>query len=507
MTDPLRPPHPAPARLRPFADNPAHWDAERSCALQTGQIADGTGSSSTAEEPYLVHERTGWGWLAWTVPADGSMPQRPHRIGVLPPSATWMDRLAARWLARRPAGRMALHATSRGSLRYSAVGVAVIGCFAAAGAIARGVPLDIAVPVALLVPLLADHLPDRLDLRARRRVRIAQGAAATGYLQRLAVLHTGLLRAAAGSDRDEVRRSAEVGHQLLWDAAGLLQARDTRAASADLIAHEQLMLQLAHQVAQILTPAAGDNIPGGNHAPAPAPAVVPYPAGAGTTTRPVRRHVPDPPPQKGPFPMPQPEPGQAVPHVYLLFAHAPCYPAVAREINTTVVSAASLLHPRVRQPDGARIHARLVHGRRPGEIVPLSTLTHELDGGARWSEVGDWEAVTEDLLQLVRDRDCDALSLGLADISRALVCAGPRSEVRAVGPAAGSCRVYGPAGRIEVLAEVGRQLAWAEAGCPLWPGDDLLPPNTAMAPPGRAELPTAGPGEESDGFGPVSRSG
>jgi hypothetical protein len=92
--------------------------------------------------------------------------------------------------------------------------------------------------------------------------------------------------------------------------------------------------------------------------------------------------------------MTQPEPSPAVPtlDVYLLFAHEPYYPAAAREINTTVVAAASLLHPRVRQPDGARIHDRLVHGRRPGEIVPLSTLTHELDGGARWPEVGDWEA-------------------------------------------------------------------------------------------------------------------
>ncbi|MEW1648409.1 hypothetical protein [Streptomyces sp. NPDC091219] len=480
MTDPLRTPHPAPARLRPFADNPARWDAECSCALQTVRIADGTGSAGAADEPYLVYERTGWGWLAWTVPADGSMLQQPYQIGVLPPSATWAARLAARWLSRRPAGRIALHATSRGSLRYAAVGVAVIGCFAAAGAIARGVPLGIAVPVVLLVPLLADHLPDRLDLRARRRVRVVQGEAAAEYLQRLAVLQTGLLQAAAGTDRYEVRRSAEVGQQLLWDAAGLLQTQDTRAVSADLIAREQLMLQLAHQVAQILTPAASDDIPGGNHATAPVPAMVPCPAGARTTTRPLPHRAP--PPPKGTFPMPQPDPGQAVSNVYLLFAHEPYYPAAAWEINTTVVAAASLLHPRVRQPDGARIHHCLVHGRRPGEVVPLSTLTHELDGGALWREVGDWEAVTEDLLQLVRDRDCDALSLGLPELSRALLCAGPHSEVRAVGPSAGEYRTYGPTDRIEALAEVGQQLAWAEAGSFLWPGAGLLPPPTLRIP-------------------------
>jgi hypothetical protein len=162
--------------------------------------------------------------------------------------------------------------------------------------------------------------------------------------------------------------------------------------------------------------------------------------------------------------------------VYLLFAHEPYYPAPAREINTTVVAAASLLHPRVRQPDGARIHDRLTRGRRPGEIVPLATLTHELDGGALWPLIGDWEGVTHDVLELISARDCDALSLGLPAISRVLVCAGPRSTVRAWVPAAGRYRAYGPADRIEVLVEVGRQLAWAEAGTVLWPGDGLLPP-------------------------------
>ncbi|MGW7410214.1 hypothetical protein ACWGI9_42190 [Streptomyces sp. NPDC054833] len=108
--------------------------------------------------------------------------------------------------------------------------------------------------------------------------------------------------------------------------------------------------------------------------------------------------------------------------------------------------------------------------------MPLATLTHELDGGARWPEVGDWEAVTADLLHIIRDRECDALSLGVPDIARALVCSGPHSEVQVYDPAAGRHRAYGPAERIEVLAEVGRQLAWAEAGCALWPGEGLLIP-------------------------------
>ncbi|MFI9772597.1 hypothetical protein ACIHJG_38015 [Streptomyces sp. NPDC052415] len=86
-------------------------------------------------------------------------------------------------------------------------------------------------------------------------------------------------------------------------------------------------------------------------------------------------------------------------NVLLLFAHEPYHPGPGtREVNTTVISAASLLYAQVHQPDGVGIHDLLTRGRRPGEIVPLSTLTHELDGGALWPQVGDWEAVTSDLV-------------------------------------------------------------------------------------------------------------
>ncbi|MFF4260412.1 hypothetical protein ACFY1L_55770 [Streptomyces sp. NPDC001663] len=66
------------------------------------------------------------------------------------------------------------------------------------------------------------------------------------------------------------------------------------------------------------------------------------------------------------------------------------------------------LHRRVLQPGGARRWDRLTRGRRPGEIVLLSTLTDELDGGARWPEVANWDAVTDDLLQLVCDHAREA---------------------------------------------------------------------------------------------------
>jgi hypothetical protein len=130
----------------------------------------------------------------------------------------------------------------------------------------------------------------------------------------------------------------------------------------------------------------------------------------------------------------------------------------------------------VRQPDGARIHDLLTQGRQPGEIVPLATLTHELGGGTDWPNVGDWEGVTTDLVQLVHAGRCDALSLGLPEIPRALLCTGPHSHVRAYDAAADDFVAYGATERDTVLAEVGMFLAELVAQQALWPGDGLLPP-------------------------------
>ncbi|MFG2961397.1 hypothetical protein ACGF5O_47740 [Streptomyces sp. NPDC048291] len=475
MTDTLHTPPPTAHHERPFARDSGRWEKECSRALRTGHIRDHT--CSAACEPVIVYERTGWGWFAWTVPADGSSPAIPHQIGVLTPAATRTQRLALRWVTRRPDRRIAVGALP-GSLRLSTASMALISLLIGLMAIHRGIPVTVALPAMLLAPLVAEYLPDRLDAWAREYVRTVAGDGACRYLHRLAALHTVLVQAAVGSDRYELRRSAELGHDLLWDTADLLQTQDTRSASAYLITRERLMVQLVHQVTQILNHTTEDGPAGSNPDSDPAQPTDPHPQATRPATDPAPRHAPTPLLQKGTPHMPQPEP---IPmtrsrDVYLLFAHEPYHPVGAQEINTSVVAAASLLHPGVRQPDGVRIHDHLVRGRRPSEIVPLSTLTHELDGGARWTEVGDWEAVTRDLLQLIRDNECDALSLGLPVIAHALACAGPHSEVRTIDPTSGAQRTYGPADRIEVLVEVGKHLAWAEAGSPLWPGHGLLTP-------------------------------
>ncbi|MER6678545.1 hypothetical protein [Streptomyces sp. NPDC000983] len=234
----------------PFPHDPQRWERERSHALRTGHIRDHT--RTAAREPVLIHERTRWGWLAWTVPGDGSTPDTPHQIGILTPTATPLQRLALRWLTRRPARRIGLAPGIPGSLRLTAAAAALLSLAVGLLAMSEGVPAEVALPAILLGPLLADYVPDRLDARARAHVRSVEKPRACRYLQRLAVLHTCLIEAAAGSDRSELRRSAEIGQLLLWDTADLLRTSGGRADSCELIARERMMLQLAGRVAHIL---------------------------------------------------------------------------------------------------------------------------------------------------------------------------------------------------------------------------------------------------------------
>ncbi|MGW6275443.1 hypothetical protein [Streptomyces sp. NPDC055060] len=167
----------------------------------------------------------------------------------------------------------------------------------------------------------------------------------------------------------------------------------------------------------------------------------------------------------------------ATSRTYLLFAHEPYLPPHGlREVNCTIVAADTLLHPHVRQPDGTRTHRVLVNGSRAeGEIVPLATLTHELDGGTGWHRVADWERVVADLFTLTRFGSCDSLSVGLPALERALICNGPNSQVINYNPDTGRREIHGPEQRSAVLATLRRQLSAAETEHPLWPGGGLLP--------------------------------
>jgi hypothetical protein len=250
-------------------------------------------------------------------PADGNIPERPHRIAVLTPIATRAQHLGLRWLARRPARRIGLGSVS---MRTSTAVVAALSLAAATLAIIHSVPVSIVLPTAALVPLLAEHLPGPLDARAFENVRIVEDEAACRYLQRLAALHTGLVHAAADSDAYQLRPAVEIGHHQLFDTADLLQRHDTRSASSELVAREHLLLQLA---SQIVASAQGDASLGPYP---PGPRRQP-PASAQATTRISSMK------EETDMPHLQGGPAQRTSEVYLLFAHEAYHPAAAREIT------------------------------------------------------------------------------------------------------------------------------------------------------------------------------
>lgn len=167
--------------------------------------------------------------------------------------------------------------------------------------------------------------------------------------------------------------------------------------------------------------------------------------------------------------------------VYLLMVHEPY---TSREhpvpVNATIVHAASLLHPTVPQPDGGRIYRCLTEfpGRVEGGVVPLSTLTFELDGGRLWSQVADWEVVEAAVVRLTRQHACDAMPLGLPDEAAGLLAQGPTSTLTLHFPD-GRRATRGPADREQQVTVLAGHVATFAAQGPFWPGDGLVaPPST-----------------------------
>jgi hypothetical protein len=125
--------------------------------------------------------------------------------------------------------------------------------------------------------------------------------------------------------------------------------------------------------------------------------------------------------------------------VYFLIVHEPRpHPAsFGPPVNVVIVHALTLLRADLPQPDAARIYRCLTEfpGRIPGCVVPLSALTYELDDGRLWSQVADWQAVTEAVIRLALDPDqdqrpCRSFPLTVDYPYDALLAGGPYTVIR-----------------------------------------------------------------------------
>lgn len=169
------------------------------------------------------------------------------------------------------------------------------------------------------------------------------------------------------------------------------------------------------------------------------------------------------------------EAGAAQTDLYFLTVHDPYHAeADGYTVGSTVIHARSLLHAALPQPDAALIYRCNTEfpGRVPGEVVPLSTVTFELNGGALWREVADWDAVRAAVAQLARQRGCDSLRLPQHQVRDAILAMGPNSESSFHAPD-GTYR-KGPQDRREELDALAAHMAIMAAERPMWPGNPLI---------------------------------
>lgn len=170
--------------------------------------------------------------------------------------------------------------------------------------------------------------------------------------------------------------------------------------------------------------------------------------------------------------------------VYLLAAFEPYTdPRHPVPINALIVHAATLLHPELPQPDGGMIYRCLTERpRRPGEIVPVSTLTFELDGGRLWPLVADWAAVTGALRAVALAGRCDSMPLGLPEVTAHLVAMGPTTVNTFYNESNGSTEKRGPGDRQAALDDLAGHVARFVATGPFWAGDNLARPPLERGP-------------------------
>ncbi|MFD7163614.1 hypothetical protein [Streptomyces violascens] len=250
------PRHPLPEpELRPFATEPGRWHRElrRTQARLAAAAFDGgpdyRREGHRGEGLARIDERTEWGWLRWPAPLSEDAPVMPLQIAVLSPMPSRAARLAGRWLTRRPPLRIYFDARYRFWVTSTTVLAAFLSLTWVGAAMAKGLPADVGVALMLLIPALAEHLPGRLDERARVHARIVQDEAGLREMQRFIGCHQ-IIQAADDHETPELARAVELGHHLLWDIAGLLTQPAAAPVHERLLAREDRFTQLACQAVE-----------------------------------------------------------------------------------------------------------------------------------------------------------------------------------------------------------------------------------------------------------------
>ncbi|GAA2418275.1 hypothetical protein ACFPFX_04955 [Streptomyces mauvecolor] len=250
------PHHPLPdPELRPFTSEPGRWQRELQQTqprIKASAFDGGPGyrqEGHRGEELTRIDERTDWGWLRWPAPLSEETPVVPLQVAVLSPTPSRTARLAGRWLTRRPPLRIYFDARYRFWITSTTALAAFASLTLVGAAMANGLLPDIGLPLMLLIPALAEHLPGRLDARAQGHARIIRHETGLREMQAFIVCHQ-IIQAADDHETPELAQAVELGHHLLWDIAGLLTQPAASSVRVRLRTCQDLFTQLACQAVE-----------------------------------------------------------------------------------------------------------------------------------------------------------------------------------------------------------------------------------------------------------------
>lgn len=125
--------------------------------------------------------------------------------------------------------------------------------------------------------------------------------------------------------------------------------------------------------------------------------------------------------------------------------------------NLVVVHPHVLLLPGLPQPDAAMIYRAVTEApRHPHQLVLLSDLTWQLEGGQLWDDVADWASVTNAIAVLADTDRIPWVPIVLPEMELEMAVGGPETHHTMIGDA-GTIEL-GPADRRQALSNIEAQI-------------------------------------------------
>ena len=167
----------------------------------------------------------------------------------------------------------------------------------------------------------------------------------------------------------------------------------------------------------------------------------------------------------------------SVEDVCALIVHQPVSPDLPEPMYATIVNARTFLHVAVPRPSGPSVYEALtIPGRRPAEVVPLSTIAQEVGGesGDLDGHITGWLEAVSRVLELAWNDQCDSLRVGLGEGCAELLQTLPGPDTVEPGSGHSLHDHNGPRARQAEIDLVQADIDAHLKSGPLWPGAPLV---------------------------------